>query len=288
MKKYVKTILATILCLSTLAVKAYPSLENDTTLILSADTVRLINSNSTYRVEVKGTKENPQYQYNYTITQDSATIAVTRQGWDFKVPFINKRKENKNKWETGIGGISVGFIQPIGAPDMLNTNMGRSFEISMPRLLYFEYNRFSLAGGINWKNYRMMGKNYFNKDGNNLVLDRHPDSVNPDFSRLKIFSWTVSCFYEIPISRNYGIMFGPMLNFNTHGSMLTRYTTAEGEKMKMKDKNIHQNPVTIDLLIDFRIFKTLHVYMKYAPCNVLQSDFGPEFSSFSTGLGICL
>lgn len=287
-----KIAFAAVLCFAALAAQAYPSIEKDTTLILSADTVRLINGNDAYQIEVKGTKGNPHYRYNYTIAQDSNTIAsVTEKNWDFKVPFVSDKKKSRkknNKWEIGVGGISVGFICPTGAPGNMNTDMGRSFEISMPRLLYLEYNRFSLAGGINWKNYRMMGMNYFNKDGNSVTVNTYPDGTDPDFSRLKIFSWTFSCFYEIPVSRNSGIMFGPMLNFNTHGSLLTRYTTAEGEKMKIKNKDIHQAPVTIDLLVDFRVFKSLHIYLKYAPCHVFQSGFGPEFSSFSAGFGIGL
>lgn len=82
--------------------------------------------------------------------------------------------------------------------------------------------------------------------------------------------------------RNFNFSLGAIVNFNTHASLKTRYKL-DGNEYKLTDSNIHQTPVTVDLQAAVG-YKTVGFYVKYSPCKVLDSTYGPEFSALSVGI----
>jgi hypothetical protein len=138
--------------------------------------------------------------------------------------------------------------------------------------------------GVNWKNFRMTGRTRFIKDGDNIMLGGYPDGADIEFSRLKVFSWIVPLTVTYRIDRNMRFTFGPVINFNTYASLKTRYKV-DGEKHKDFSKHLKHASTTVDLLARLR-YRGLGVYVKYSPCNVLKSDWGPQFSGLSTGISI--
>ena len=102
------------------------------------------------------------------------------------------------------------------------------------------------------------------------------------FSRLKVFSLTIPFMINQALSKNVVFSVGPVINFNTHASLKTRYIL-NGEKVKETDNNIHQNRMTIDLMAKLR-FKSIGIYAKYSPSDMLNTEFGPKFRSLSTGI----
>lgn len=131
----------------------------------------------------------------------------------------------------------------------------------------------------------MTGKQRFIKDsGTDMSIGAYPEGADIQFSRIKVFSWAVPVMFTHETKNNFNFSFGPIINFNTHASMKTRYKL-NGEKYKLTDDNIHQTPVTVDIQASFG-FKTLGFYVKYSPCNVLDNTYGPEFSALSVGLVI--
>ena len=73
-----------------------------------------------------------------------------------------------------------------------------------------------------------------------------------------------------------------LVNFNTRGRINTRFAL-EGELVKEKLKDINIAPVTVDFKAELN-FRFVGLYFKYSPCNVLNSNFGPEFKPMSAGL----
>ena len=128
----------------------------------------------------------------------------------------------------------------------------------------------------------MTGHTRFVKEGNNIVLDNYPEEADIKFSRLKTFSITVPLMINQAIGRKAALSLGPVVNINTYGSLKTRYVLND-EKIKEKSKNIHQNSATIDLMAKLRL-NSIGIYAKYSPSNVLNTEFGPKFSSISTGI----
>lgn len=175
----------------------------------------------------------------------------------------------------------------------MNTKMSASREITLPNIIGIGWrpwrnnHRFSVGVGINWKNFRMTGKTRFIKEGQNLITGPYPDGADIKFSRLKVFSWTFPFLYQVDFGRKDHCSFqiGPVVNFNTYGSLKTRFVNAEGRKEKLIDKNIHHNPVTVDLMAELN-FYGVGYYIKYSPCDMLDTDFGPEFQFLSMGISL--
>jgi hypothetical protein len=132
----------------------------------------------------------------------------------------------------------------------------------------------------------MTGNTRFVKEANNLVLDNYPEGADVKFSRLKTFSISVPVMLNQAINHHVAISLGTVINTNTYGSLKTRYTLGD-EKMVEKSKNIHQNRTTVDFTAILR-FKQIGIYAKYSPSNVLNTEFGPKFNSYSAGISLYL
>lgn len=117
------------------------------------------------------------------------------------------------------------------------------------------------------------------------MLGAYPEGANVEFSRLKVFSWIVPLTFTYRLDRNVRFSFGPVINFNTYASLKTRYKI-DGKKHKDFSKHLKHTATSVDLMAKFS-YRALGVYVKYSPCNVLKSDWGPEFSGLSTGLSLC-
>ena len=264
----------------------------DTTIVVNnAKKITIEKSRNSMAVKVEGTADNPDYFYSQTMEVDSSAAVITTEknaDWDFTIPFVNKNKKSRRYYMTeSLTSVGFGMVNALHAPDDLKVDMGASYEISVDNLLKFRYNLLpatsvSLGAGVSWRNYRMTGHTRFVKEGNNIVLDNYPEGADIKFSRLKIFSITVPFMVNQAIGRKAVLSLGPVVNINTYGSLKTRYVLND-EKIKEQSKNIRQNSATIDFMAKLRLGE-IGVYAKYSPSDVLNSAFGPEFNSFSTGV----
>lgn len=264
----------------------------DTTIVVNnAKKITIEKSRNSMAVKVEGTADNPDYFYSQTMEVDSSAAVIATEknaDWDFTIPFVNKNKKSRRYYMTeNLTSVGFGMVNALHAPDDLKVDMGASYELSVDNLLKFRYNLLpatsvSLGAGMSWRNYRMTGHTRFVKEGNNIVLDNYPEGADIKFSRLKIFSITVPFMVNQAIGRKAVLSLGPVVNINTYGSLKTRYVL-NGEKIKEQSKNIRQNSATIDFMAKLRLGK-IGVYAKYSPSDVLNTAFGPEFNSFSTGV----
>ena len=264
----------------------------DTTIVVNnAKKITLEKSRNSMAVKVEGTADNPDYFYSQTMEVDSSAAVITTEknaDWDFTIPFVNKNKKSRRYYMTeNLTSVGFGMVNALHAPDDLKVDMGASYELSVDNLLKFRYNLLpttsvSLGAGMSWRNYRMTGHTRFVKEGNNIVLDNYPEGADIKFSRLKIFSITVPFMVNQAIGRKAVLSLGPVVNINTYGSLKTRYVLND-EKIKEQSKNIRQNSATIDFMAKLRLGK-IGIYAKYSPSDVLNTAFGPEFNSFSTGV----
>ena len=264
----------------------------DTTIVVNnAKKITIEKSRNSMAVKVEGTADNPDYFYSQTMEVDSSAAVITTEknaDWDFTIPFVNKKSSPRRYYMTeSLTSIGIGMVNALHAPDDLNVDMGASYELSVDNLLKFRYNLLpttsvSLGAGMSWRNYRMTGHTRFVKEGNNIVLDNYTEGADIKFSRLKIFSITVPFMVNQAIGRKAVLSLGPVVNINTYGSLKTRYVLND-EKIKEQSKNIRQNSATIDFMAKLRLGE-IGVYAKYSPSDVLNSAFGPEFNSFSTGV----
>ena len=271
---------------------SYANTLQDTIIVVNnAKKVTIEKKRNSMFVKVEGSEDNPGYFYSQRMEVDSTAAVIIEEknaDWDFNIPFINKNsKTKKYRGNLCVGGFGFGVVNAIETSEGMDMDMGASYEFSLDHLLRFNYNvlpatSVSMGFGMTWRNYRMTGRTRFIKDGDKLVLGAYPEGSDIKFSRLKVFSLTVPFMINQSLGRKVVFSVGPVVNFNTHASLKTRYTL-NGEKVKEKNNNIHQNRMTVDLMAKLR-FNSLGVYAKYSPSDMLNTDFGPKFRSFSTGI----
>ena len=271
---------------------SYANTVQDTIIVVNqAKKVTIEKKHNSMAVKVEGSAENPDYFYSQRMEVDSTAAVIIEEknaDWDFNIPFINKNsKTKKYRGNLCVGGFGFGVVNAIETSEGMDMDMGASYEFSLDHLLRFNYNvlpatSVSMGFGMTWRNYRMTGRTRFIKEGDKLVLGAYPEGADIKFSRLKVFSLTVPFMINQSLGRKMVFSVGPVVNFNTHASLKTRYTL-NGEKVKETDNNIHQNRMTIDLMAKLR-FKSLGLYAKYSPSDMLNTEYGPKFRSFSAGI----
>ena len=270
--------------------------ENDTVVIYNPKKVTIVTGDSLQRIIVSGKEGDDKFTYQNTIwLVDSNYVSTTHIGrdrWEL-IPSVKvgKKKDDPEgrTYENAISAhFGIGFTAPTKADARTNFSTFKSWEIFATIAQWDHYferrhrNSVSLGFGIDWKNYRMTGDTRFVKapDGN-VALEKYPLQASPDFSRIKVFSLTVNLGFTHGFNKNFWIGFGPVVNFNVYGSMLTEYSMY-GSDIERLEKNIRQRPVTIDWMLRLGIMG-VPFYLKYSGDNVLK-DGGVKFRSLSFGL----
>ena len=270
--------------------------ENDTVVIHNPRKVTIVTGDSLQRIIVSGKEGDDKFTYQNTIRLvDSNYVSTTRIGrdrWEL-IPSVKVgKKKDDTEGRTYDNAISahfgIGFTAPTKADARTDFSTFKSWEIFATIAQWDHYferrhrNSVSLGFGIDWKNYRMTGDTRFVKapDGN-VALENYPLQVSPDFSRIKVFSLTANLGFTHSFDKDFWIGFGPVVNFNVYGSILTEYSMY-GDDIKRKEKDIRQRPITIDWMLRLGIMG-VPFYLKYSGDNVLK-DGGVKFRSLSFGL----
>ena len=270
--------------------------------IVAPDSVVLSKSEEQSTVTVEGKTGDETYFLKISLdktTNSTLTVKETDNNWDFNIPFIDNNKDNTterparfsfnilDELEFGLGLVSA--TEQAEGMNVKLSNAGMEFILN--NLFNWRYQptnntALTLGFGIDWRNYRMKGDRRFLKDGNNLLIAPYPDGADINFSRIKVFSMTLELMLKQRLYKNLTIHIGPVVNFNTHASIKTRYAVGSGkekEGFKETSSNICQRPVTIDFKAQLNL-SYIGLYFKYSPTNTLDTDWGPEFKSISTGL----
>ena len=287
--------LMTIMVLAALTLAAGAQ-ENDTVVIHNPRKVTIVTGDSLQRIIVSGKEGDDKFTYQNTIRLvDSNYVSTTRIGrdrWEL-IPSVKVgKKKDGTEGRTYDNEITshfgIGFTAPTKADARTDFSTFKSWEIFATIAQWDHYferrhrNCVSLGFGIDWKNYRMTGDTRFVKapDGN-VALENYPLQVSPDFSRIKVFSLTANLGYTHVFDKGFWIGFGPVVNFNVYGSMLTEYSLY-GDDIERLERHIRQRPITIDWMLRLGIMG-VPLYLKYSGDNVLK-DGGVKFRSLSFGL----
>ncbi|MBO4641883.1 MAG: hypothetical protein J5661_03350 [Bacteroidaceae bacterium] len=217
-------------------------------------------------------------------------------GFDFSIP-LSKHRRGYHEVSLTMSGVGIGFVNSIGGKAPMDISMGRSLEINWTEALGLRYNfnRFNsleVAFGFLWRNYRMTHQYRFLQDNAAVVtIAPYPDGAVPKFSRLHIFQVTLPLMYShyLNIAPDWNFCIGPELAINgghhKHTHTLKTCYSIDGEKFKDKTTDIRINPLSINLVAGIR-FRAIGIYARYSPCDVLDTNYGPKFQSFSVGLSL--
>ncbi len=285
-------IFALMLNMATVAMAAENVMTDSVYKFSRPDSVMVSHNDSSLKIEIFGSEENPDYYYSYERTTSSSdNEQIKESNWEFNLPIFAENRRNDSKKSTFTiesGGLGFGFVNAVNAPSPMDIKMASSYEIFFDHIIavrcrpWNNGSSFFMGIGIDWKNYRMTGGSRFIKDGNKLMLAPYEDNADPSFSRLKIFSLTVPVMFSQDLGKHFTFNAGAVVNFNLHGSMKTKYTL-DGEERSYSDDHIRQQKVTVDLMAQLN-YRAIGCYIKYSPCDILDTNFGPEFNHLSAGI----
>lgn len=203
---------------------------------------------------------------------------------------INLSRSVSTVWDMVSGGLGFGLVTPVNSDPSLSTSMGRSWEIMWTIVLgvKMKHGQHSVRAGVglDWRNYVTKGDRYFHcDDDGHISMEPYGEEMRKHRSRIKVFSLQVPVLYGFSFGRNRsacGVEIGPVVNFNTGGSIKTQYKIGDRD-YSVKKCHIDKRPVTVDVMATFR-YKSIGLYARYAPMNVLKDSAGMKFGAFSTGI----
>lgn len=303
-----KILIAAALLGATLTASAQSQDGDSVVIIKKPNEVRISEGRGYINVEVRGKEGNDDYIYSvrkgYSKGTNTSITSEKNKNWDFNIPFLEKKNRqtgpsSRPQYQTArfsfniiddmqIGMGLVGTTSQAPGMDVDMTNGG--FEFFLNNIFHWRFaptrnTHLTMGFGVDWRNYRMRGDTRFIKDGTGITLGSYPEGADVDFSRLKVFSLTLDLMLRQRLFGNVSIAAGPVVNFNTSGSLKTRYTLVNGENregVKEQSSNIHQKSVTVDFKGELKI-NPIAFYIKYSPMNMLDTNYGPRFRSLSAG-----
>lgn len=223
---------------------------------------------------------NEPYPEQVTVSSRQRTTHVSAQIWG----------NDRMSWDLISGLMLVGFNHATGASEFFD--MGRSIELSWLQTLGFSLKfhksgcTLSAALGLTWRNYRTRPDVRLTADENGRVyFAPYSDDITPQSSRIKMFSLSLPVLFSqnINLSSNLrlGYSLGPVLNFNPHASLRSRWLDGDGVRQRESTSRIAHRKFTTDLFASVGV-NGISVYVRYSPMSVLTK--GLDFSSLSTGL----
>lgn len=284
------------LCLLTAALAANAQ-GNDTLTIHGPRKVRIITGDSIQKVKVYGSENDSQYTYETSIQLvDSNYVSETfiNKDWGFTLGSGQGRNGSGLRASRFVSShFGVGLCTAVGADDPVSVPVGSSWELfwtiaEANRFFAGSHHGFSMGFGIGWRNYRMTDFTRFAKADDGIIYtEPYPAGSEPKFSRIKVFSLNVPLMWKYRFARSGTFSLGVVLNFNTYGSIKTRYEDADGKSHKDVAKHIHQKPFTLDLMSTLNIYG-IGAYCKYSPMSTLQSAYSDNSNFQSLSFGVYL
>ena len=270
--------------------------DNDTLTILKPQKVRIITGDSIQKIKVYGRENDSQYRYESKILLvDSNYVSETsinKDTWNFD--FVKKYSVGTGyplKSNNASMRLAIGLTYGANAKYSSSQSVGSSWEImwtimEWEKFKYGKHNGFSVGFGVDWRNFRIDGRQYFYKADDGMLSEQnYPAGYEPDFSRIKVFSLQIPIMWKYRTKKmNFGL--GPVINFNTYASIKNRYRDADGAKHKDVYKQIHQRPITVDIMGEVSIHNWISIYAKYSPMTILNSTYGSDINFQPVSFGI--
>lgn len=207
---------------------------------------------------------------------------------------LNPSKYRRHgEWDATVDGICLGLNKATGVDSEIAPEWSKSFEISWLSCLsvgYFYKNSAVTVGlGFDWRNYKITTSDYrfAATPEKGIELVPYQAGENPRYSRLKIFTLQVPVLYRLNIPKtSLSLKLGPILDFNTYGSVKTLYAPAEGKSIEDFNKNIKPRRFTLDFFGSISLNKIVGIYIRYSPMKVMDAPGSFNFRPLTLGIGI--
>lgn len=265
--------------------------DNDTIVVNKPQKVTIVAGDSLQKILVEGSETNDKYVYRSTVRVEDGMLTrkatTDKDKWDILPTVkVNKKKSDSND-EVGMH-LAFGFNSPSHVDDRVDFSPFRSWEIWFVPIAYEHFfdkektQSLEFGLGIDWRNYRTTKDVEFIKNAEGLAdVTEVIAKKNLKYSRIKTVSLTASLVYNCRFTKNFGIGFGPVLNWNYRSTAKTKFKVGDNT-LDSTTKKVGQRPFTVDLMGLVHL-KPFSLYVKYSPNDVIK-DGGVEFRSLSFGI----
>lgn len=254
--------------------------------------VRITESPEGLAVKVEGSKADSALVAEYSVEYAPEAQVINRQSqpmaWN---PFSGRRG---SQWDVMAGSFNFGFVGALGAPQAMDAEWSKSFEIAVPNIIGVAYSPLrngsclKVSWGMSWRSYRMTTPVRFIPADGGVDVGPYPADASPRNSRIKVFSWSFPIVWHQRFSvGGYDKYFnaGVILNYNSYASCRTTWVDPDGEKVKDFSKRIGQRRFSADLYASLSIAGGVSVYARWSPMKVLREP-SPGFRPLSIGLSL--
>lgn len=220
--------------------------------------------------------------------------------WDIETPFSRlfnlkstpKRKTRRYNRQTtatiGFKNIYIGSNNPEGGS---TAGMKSSLEIGVANVVGGEWRpgpntAFLLGLGFGFCRTGLEKTVTVGKENGALILLPSPEGVRNIKSHIQNFHFTVPLMLTQKIAGSFGLSLGAEMHLNTYTTAMSKYTEADGRKVKMSVKGLHQRIVTPSLVAILGWVDSAGIYLRYNPCNPWKEGYGPDYQTFGIGLSL--
>lgn len=233
-----------------------------------------------------------KYDSNADITTRQSTTIRAFDDNIFSISTTKRTGNRRHSWEAISQGIAVGLVDAVGQPGDMGLQWGKSFEISVVNAIgvMYKYRSWgvSLGLGLTWRNYRMSGgdtRMLINPEGG-IGTGSFPEGTTNHSSRIKVFSLGIPLLWHQKAGQ-FALQAGAIVQFNTHASLLTKYTDAEGHSRSESTTSIHHRRVSVDYFGSIT-YRNIGLYTRYSAHNVLMGHNSPAWKPLTVGIALLM
>lgn len=203
---------------------------------------------------------------------------------------------NRSRWTVNTGGVNIGWVSAPGHPSNLPVEMGKSWEAGWFEIIGVGFDAgpmttIRLGIGMDWKNYKITTPDYrYATDSEGVMTGApYPAGTSPINSRLKTFTLSMPLMVrqKMPfrlMGQQQWVAVGIAPGYSPHASIVTRWETAQGKKVKESTNKTGHRRWVCELVGMLGLSEDVGIYLRYQPMSVVRQSGAPDFRSLSTGL----
>lgn len=283
--------LITMILLSASALTARadePEMVPDTVArVMHPNKVVVTENNSTTTITVEGRKDDPDFNFQYTVSADTSDIKPI----GIKLPFVKEDKLNSRRKPrrevTFFTDIYCGFLIPYEGPQEMRT----SSEWAFGNIIGYRYtlprsgSAFGLGLGMGTKIFNVRRGMVPAKAGDALVFLHAPEGATDVRSNLESWSLQIPFYYRQKIYRSLVFQISAIANFNFYTKASTKYSIGNVEYTD-KVKGLHQRGLTPEFVFTLGSTDFGGVYVRWSPVKMFERKYGPQVSTLSIGITV--
>lgn len=277
---------------------------NDTLIIEKPNQVTIAQHDDTLSIKVQGKENQPNYLFEREVVLDPKAEVRTKQThtisspltWDFAHIEGRDSIRRATLHFSLMADLNYGLVLPMGSPaDMKFYHWGFwEVEFNFASLsLIPSYTKwwYELKYGLGWQ-MMYMKKNtmaYTNRDGD-LLFGHYPEGADPKQSlvRSSFMPFTLMAHRSLNKGRSLGLGITMRYYTNLGSNTRTEYKDTDGKKSVVLNEYYGMRSIQWSAIAQYNFEQDCYFFVRYSPWSQFHPGSGPDYSSFTVGLGLCL